>query len=225
MPLKKFSFIIILSLFVTANSGMALTIIDGATQGFYNSALGTTLDFTNPYLSTYLFPGANSNPDDPTIDPVPFEPDLSAASGILGNWLSDPTNLNSNWSGLQAIPTNWAVNTESAIVYEIDAGPGGLADVIANFGIDNGIFVWLDGAFLSGELRPGGASLGEHTINIGSLSAGKHYLQILREDHGGATGYAVNVAGTPVPEPSTWVLLSIGGMGMIRLLRTRTRQS
>jgi len=217
-------FFIAIAAIAAPKSATAAIIVDGATQGFYNAALGTALDFTNPTGATFLFPGANSNPNDPTLDPVPFEPDLSAAGAILGDWLGNPGTLNANWSGPRAIPAAWAVNTETAIVYAIDAGPTGLTNMVASFGIDNGIFVWLDGVFLSGELRPGGTFLGEHVINIGGLAAGTHYLQVLREDHGGATGYAVQITAdtATIPTPATWLLFSAG---LAALARSRRRHA
>ncbi len=50
----------------------------------------------------------------------PVAPDLSAASGPLGNWLTDPANLNSNWNALASIPNSWTVGTEVATIYQFD---------------------------------------------------------------------------------------------------------
>jgi hypothetical protein len=166
-------------------------LVDDTTAGHYNAALGTALDDTQPQ-----FPCAAGQCGDPTINPAP-EPDLSSASSILGDWLSSPPSLNANWSGPQAIPPSWDLNTETAIVYEIDAGRCGLTNVTGSFGVDNGIFVWVNGAYIFGALDPGTAVAGEYSVGFGNLSPGKNFVQILREDHGVANDYTVAITGVP----------------------------
>lgn len=185
-----------------------VTVIDDSTLGFYNDAIGAALDGTSS-----LFPAPGG--DDPTIDPAP-EPDLSSASSVLGDWLSSPESLNANWSGPQAIPSNWASSTETAIVYEINAGGSGLENLVVEIGVNNGAFIWLDGIYQSGQLLPGGVVPGELTASLGNLTPGIHYLQILREDHSSAgnpafTGFTITAT---VPEPSTALLIWLGLAGL-----------
>jgi hypothetical protein len=167
-----------------------VVLVDDTTLGQYNAALGTALDATQPQ-----FPCADSQCGDPTIDPAP-EPDLSSVSSILGGWLSNPPSLSANWSGPQVIPFSWDLNTETAIVYEIKAGSCGARNVTGSFGVDNGIFVWVNGAYKFGALAPGGGAVaGEYVVDLGNLPPGVNFVQILREDHGSANGYAVELTG------------------------------
>jgi hypothetical protein len=181
-----------LLLALTSNSpadGAIVTLIDSSTPGHYNAGIGTLLNGTDPAFPSVGDPVAN-----------PAEPDLSAAATELGGWLSVPPDLataGSTWSATPvAIPSTWAITTETAIVYAFDSGPGGLSDVQLSIGVDNGILAWLNGVYVGGALRPGGAPAGEHLFDLGDLAAGTHYLQLLREDHGGVTGYNIELTGT-----------------------------
>jgi hypothetical protein len=187
----------------------SVTLIDGTTLGSYNDSLGTILDGTSA-----LFPLADTIDGEPSIHSAP-EPDLSAAAGILGDWLTHPESLNGNWAGPMVIPTAWDTNTEVGIVYEFDAGPNGFETMDVQVGVDNGAFVWLDGTYLFGGVEPGGAVLGEYATSLSDIAPGTHYLQILLEDHGRETSYLIDVCAVPnapaVPAPGAVLL---GGLGI-----------
>ena len=198
----------------TAGPAMAAPILTGASIGQYNANLGTILD------NSAGFPCANSVCGDPVVNPAP-EPDLSAAAAILGDWLGDPPALNANWTAPQVIPANWAINTETAIVYPFTLTEA--SQLTGNFGVDNGLYIWVNGIYKFGAMAPGGSFPGEYAnLDLGVLGAGTHYLQILREDHGGATGFDINVDATAVPEPATLLLmLGATAAGVARATRRR----
>ncbi len=167
--------------------------VDNNTPGFYNAALGKILDGTSE-----LFPiDMDISGEDPKIVPAPA-PDLSPAAAILGDWLSaNPLPLNPNWTGPQPIPLIWDLLTETAIIYQIDVGSSATR-LIGNFAIDNGIFVWVNGNYTFGAIEPGPAEEFEYSnVDLGSVPPGINYIQILREDHGKATGYSVQITTPP----------------------------
>ncbi len=202
----------------------AALIIDNTTTGNYNAGLGTSLD-TNGFGDP--IPCANSVCGDLALN-FATAPNLSAASAALGNWLTNPAAPGGTWTGTQAIPQTWVVNDETAIIYAFDA-QSGLTNVSLALGVDNGIFVWLDGNYVFGARAAGGSSLGEYTPTLGNIGGGIHYLQLLREDHGGGTGYDIRLTAdfvqTSVPEPDSLWLLGLGVLGLIAARRRNATAS
>jgi hypothetical protein len=206
----------------TSVSLQAITLVQTSDSGYYNNSIGTVLNGTN---------GGESGPfpvfNDSNLD-FPTAPDLSAAAGALGNWLTNPGSLNANWQFYGSIPNSWTPGSEVAVIYQFNTL--GATNVVASFGVDNGIYAWLNGTYLGGARRAGGVSLGEHVFNVGNLGAGTHYLQLLLEDHGSANGYDVRItadAYIPGPPPthnipesasSLVFLLAAGMLGWVRRL-------
>lgn len=192
------------ALVMVASAGASTqTLVNDSTLAYYNHDLGMILDTASPAnpADPYYFPLANVAGGDPT-QTFTVAPDLTAGATILGGWLSAPSTLNSHWSSapmaipLSTYPTlgfGWDVNTETAIVYKIDIPLGGATNAVASIGVDNGVYVWLDGSFVGGNMAGGYFTPGEYTYSLGSLTAGTHYLQVLREDHGGYDGYTISV--------------------------------
>jgi hypothetical protein len=204
---KPHTILLILALSIPALSSAApVVVIQDEAEGFYNHELGTVLDGTDP-----AFPASES---DDYFYTYPAAPDLSAADAILGNWLTDPANLNSNWT-YGTIPTEWVVDTEVGVIYTVNAS--GSDNYVLNVGVDNGVFVWLDGAYQFGARDAGGPFDDDYTINLGQLSQGIHYLQLLYEDHGGSTGSIISLtadaASSDIPEPATLLLACLGMLG------------
>jgi hypothetical protein len=91
-------------------------------------------------------------------------------------------------------------------------------NVVASFGVDNGIYVWLDGSYLFGARGPGGHVPGEYVVPVGDLASGTHFIQLVLEDHGVVNGYDVDITAdtfvpsAATPEPSGYALLLVGAI-------------
>lgn len=209
-----------ISLLVSTTANATVVLVQTSDPGYYNNHIGPALNLTNGGdTATGYFPV-----NDDSYVSFPTAPNLSSVSSIVGNWLTDPLHLNSNWSYMASIPNLWAVNTEVAVMYQFNTL--GATNVVAKFGVDNGIFAWLDGNYIGGGRAPGSVSLGEYSFNLGNLNAGTHFLQLLLEDHGATNGYAVQITadtfipgpppgGNSVPEPGSLALLGAAFGGLV----------
>ena len=206
--------------FISSHTSAMVTLVETSDPGWYNNSIGTVLNGTN---------GGEEGPfpvsDDRSASYT--EPDLSAADSALGNWLSitNVGQLNANWQDLMSIPNQWTVGTEVAVIYPFYTL--GATNVIARFGVDNGIYAWLDGDYIGGARAGGGPALGEYTYDLGDLEEGNYFLQLLLEDHGSINGYVVEITAdefiegptpAPIPVPAAiWLFGSaLLGLGLGR---------
>jgi hypothetical protein len=189
-PMRIRSFLLTATVFAfSLISAKAVILVQTSSPAYYNDDLGTILNLSNTGVDgpSEPFPVGN----DATTN-FPTAPNLSAASSILGSWLTTPWALNSHWSTAPTtVPVHWAVGTEVGVIYQFNTLSA--TNVVARFGVDNGIFAWLDGNYIFGTRAGGSYSQWEYTLSLGNFSAGTHYLQLLLEDHGGSNGYAVEI--------------------------------
>jgi RHS repeat-associated protein len=179
-------------------SSEEIELVNNFSQAYYNNKIGDLYpgNPTNP-LASY-FPGPNISTGQPTAD-FSIEPDLSSINE-LGSWLSDPESAIQNgfWSDLQSIPRSWSVNTETAIIYQVDGGEYGVKNLIADFVVDNSILVWVNGEYQFGIGNPPGFRVND--VPLGDLNPGKNYIQIIRADYGVRTNYSVTITGNPIEQ-------------------------
>ena len=115
--------------------------------------------------------------------------------------------------------TAWAANTDLALqkTFTID---GALSTPITlNVASDNGFMVFINGNQVAKENAEGYTFYWEYTLGLSAspfLSPGLNLIQVLAEDHGGATFFDLKLTGdvSPVPEPSTLVLFAMGIAGL-----------
>jgi len=177
---------------LSAASEEPVELITNSSLAYYNTQLGDLYPGNPDAPLARYFTGPNISTGNPTAN-FDIEPNLASVSA-LQDWLINPEAAveNGNWSDLQVIPGRWTVNTETAIIYEVDGGESGFKNVTADFNIDNGILVWVNGKYKFGD-NPRRFSV--RGANLGNLRPGKNYIQVLRSDYGGLVGYSVNISG------------------------------
>ena len=111
---------------LSAASREPTELINNSSLAYYNTQLGDLYPGNpNAPLAQY-FTGPNISTGNPTAN-FNIEPNLTSVTA-LQDWLIDPETAleNGNRSDLQLIPGRWTVNTETAIIYEVDGGESGL---------------------------------------------------------------------------------------------------
>ena len=139
---------------------------------------------------------------EPVIEGKPLGQWFDQTAGAkLGPWLKDPLTAigNGQWSsqpiaipGYQGAATNpWPEGTENASMMLVDGGPYGVANLKADIGIDNMIFIWINGEYRYGAYSPvhyDPANLPLKNVDLGPLRPGPNTIQILRSDEFGWAG-------------------------------------
>jgi hypothetical protein len=164
--------------------------------------------------------------------PLATEPDLAAAIGALGDWLTDPDHLPDGWGPLDGVLTTRDAGAEIAVLYEFFVDTEIWTGVELRASAGSGLFVWLDGGYIFGTSESDAFFDDldfEYRLELPDLEGGRHFLQVLSESRIPNQGYAIELRGIPlgdtniaavaVAEPETLALFGLGLVGIALVLR------
>ena len=152
--------------------------------------------------------------------------DYNSFNWSSSNWQTG----NAAFGNPYSLPYNtyWAANTDLALQKSFNIDGLLAAPIMLNIASDNGFMVFINGQQVAKQNAEGYTSYWEYSLpltTLGFISPGVNWIQVLAEDHGGATFFDLKLTGdvASVPEPATMLLFGIGiaGLAAARIRRNK----